>query len=350
MKYVRNAWYVAAMYDELQPGELLARTYLGEPLVLFRDAEGNPHALADRCPHRFAPLSKGSLCDGGKAVRCLYHGLEFDGRGTCVHNPHGAVPKAATVKSHPVTERGGLIWLWMGDPEMADASLIPDYSAVTSAPPDATIRGYMPTACESMLLVDNILDLSHIDFLHLGSLGSGALSRTKAAVTELSDRSVHIAWLSSDDLAPRAFDVHLRTQGQPTDQWTEVTWTAPSTMLLAAGAALQGESREAGAGTLNLHLATPESVGRTHYWYWTTRNFAVSPEQNLSIGEMVRNIFSTEDKPMLEAQQRSIGSADIQSLKPVLLPTDAGAVRVRRKLDALLEAESAMVQSDSQRA
>ncbi len=339
MTYLRDAWYVAAMYDELQPGTLLARTYLGEPVVLFRDAGGAPRALADRCPHRFVPLSQGVLREGGAALQCRYHGLQFDAGGACVHNPQGPVPARTRVRSYPTCERHRLIWIWPGDPEHADVSLIPDYSNVTSAPEHGTIRGYLPTACNYELLVDNILDLSHVDFLHPTSLGSGALSKTKPEVTTPSDRSLKISWVSSGDIAPPAFDRHLRLQGQPTDQWTDVTWTAPSTMLLRVGATLQGEPREAGANSANLHLATPETATTMHYWYWSTREFAVSAEENVVLKQVVEGIFRGEDKPMLELQQQRVGEADLWSLRPLVLPCDTGAVRVRRKLQALISAE-----------
>jgi vanillate O-demethylase monooxygenase subunit len=190
-----------------------------------------------------------------------------------------------------------------------------------------------------MLLVDNILDLSHVDYLHPTTLGSGAISRSKATVEDLSPRNVKISWISSGDMAPPAFDMHLRQQGRPTDQWTEVTWTAPSNMMLSVGATLQGEERGQGVGTLNLHLGTPERAGHTHYWYWATRDFAISAEANAFIRPMVENVFRSEDKPMLEAQQSRMGDAEVWSLKPVLLASDAGAGRARRKLAALIEAE-----------
>ncbi|WP_341887236.1 aromatic ring-hydroxylating dioxygenase subunit alpha [Variovorax sp. YR752] len=341
MTYLRRAWYVAGFADELPPGQLLARTLLDEPLVLFRRADGGVAALLDRCPHRFVPLSAGTLCDGGAALQCPYHGLRFDGSGACVHNPHGngAIPKAAVVSSRRVVERDGLLWLWAGDAARADEALIPDFAAVTSAPEHATIRGYLPTACDYRLLADNIMDLTHADYLHAGSLGSGAITRARAQLTDLGERSMRVAWLSSGDQAPPAFDEHLRLRGQATDQWTEVTWTAPCAMLLRVGAALQGEQRERGVDTANLHLATPEAAGRTHYWYWSTRNFAVNPHANAAIRPIVEFAFSQQDKPRLEAQQRRIGDAEFWSLRPVLLASDAGAVRARRKLDALIAAE-----------
>ena len=135
---------VAGFADEVAPGAMLARTLLDEPVVFFRDGAGTVKALADRCTHRFAPLSMGKLCDG--VVQCPYHGMRFDGSGACVHNPHGdgSVPKASKLKSYAVVERDGLLWWWAGEDDAADAALIPDYGAITSAPADATLRGYMP--------------------------------------------------------------------------------------------------------------------------------------------------------------------------------------------------------------
>lgn len=339
--YPRNAWYVAAMDDELAAGSLLARTFLGEPVVLFRDASGAPRALQDRCPHRFAPLSAGSLCDGGNSVQCRYHGLHFDGDGQCGHNPHGPIPKAATVRAYPVRERARLVWIWMGDPALADDSSIPDYGAVTTAHEDATIRGRLPTACEAMLLVDNILDLSHVDYLHPTSLGGGGLHHVKPVVTDSAPDQVKISWRSSGETAPPALAMHLRDPAAPTDQWTEVTWTAPTTMLLSVGATLVGEPREDGFVALNLHLATPETTGRTHYWYWSSRNCAIDPQANAMIRSVVENVFRNEDKPMLEAQQQRMGTAGLWDLNPVLLAHDAGAVRCRRKLEAICRTEPA---------
>ena len=339
--YLRHAWYAAGFAEEFTPAALVPRTLLGEPLVLFRNADGGITALADRCPHRFAPLSAGKVCDGGRSIECAYHGLRFGADGHCVHNPHGEghIPKASSVAAWVVRERDRLVWLWAGDPGKADEALIPDYSHVTSAPEDATVRGYMPTACEYQLLVDNILDLTHADYLHAGTLGSGALSRCKPMVSDLGARDVRIAWMSSGDLTPPAFDMHLREQGQPTDQWTEVTWSAPGCMQLNVGATLLGEPRERGVDTLNLHLATPQTATTCHYWFWTTRNFAIDPGANAHVRSLVEHAFSQQDKPMLEAQQRNIGQAEFGSLKPLLLAGDAGSVRVRRKLQQLVAQE-----------
>ncbi len=341
MSYLRNTWYVAGFADELPAGALLARTLLDEALVFFRRPDGRVAALADRCPHRFAPLSMGTLCDGGASVQCAYHGLRFDGSGACVHNPHGngLIPKAAVVRAWPVAERHGLLWLWAGT-GTADEALIPDLSDVASAPVHATIRGYLPTACDYRLLADNIMDLTHVDYLHPTSLGNGSVSKARAVVSEPGARSVHVAWRVSGEVAPASFDPHLPTPGQPADQWTEATWTAPCLMRLDVGATPAGAPREQGVRVAALHIATPETAGRCHYWYWSARSFAISEQANAHITPAIEHVFMHEDKPMLEAQQRRLGANEFWSLKPVLLAGDAGAVRARRKLDALIAAES----------
>src|SRR5690554_5303274 len=124
MTYLRNCWYMAAWADEVEDSGLLARRYLNEPVVLFRDSKGDIKALKDMCPHRFAPLSKGKVTDG--AIACGYHGLTFDADGKCVHNPHGPLLKNMAVKAYPVIEAYRAIWIWMGDPELADRGKLRD--------------------------------------------------------------------------------------------------------------------------------------------------------------------------------------------------------------------------------
>src|SRR6202011_2666475 len=132
---------------------------------------------------------------------------------------------------------------------------------------------------------------------------------------------------------------HLRRQGEPTEQWTEVTWTAPGNMLLRVGATLHGESRSRGGEGMTLHLATPETARSTHYWFWSMRPFAISAEANAQIRGFLESAFAQQDKPMLEAQYRNMDGAEFWSMKPLLLSTDAPAVRARRKLAKLIKAE-----------
>ena len=95
--YLKNTWYVATWADEVgrQP---LRRKLLDQDLAIFRKQDGQPVAIGNRCPHRFAPLSMGKLI--GDCIECPYHGLQFDGSGNCVVNPHGnkAIPPKAQEK------------------------------------------------------------------------------------------------------------------------------------------------------------------------------------------------------------------------------------------------------------
>ena len=144
MTYLRNTWYAAAWGTEVSSERPIARTLLDEPLVFFRDAAGNPHGLADKCPHRFAPLSKGCLV--GSEIQCPYHGLRFGVDGRCSHNPHGPIAAAARVQTYPLLERHGVIWIWMGDSSRADPESLADFRVIADADNFAIVRGTIKIA------------------------------------------------------------------------------------------------------------------------------------------------------------------------------------------------------------
>lgn len=339
--YLRNAWYVAGFSDELNAEkDILARRLLGEPVVFFRTADGRIQALQDRCPHRFVPLSRGQRV--GDSLQCGYHGLRFDGSGACSLNPHGdgAVPKAAKVRAYRAVDRHGLIWWWAGDAARADEGLIPDVSfTVTRPQPGGLIRGSMPTACDYRYVTDNLLDATHADFLHAGTLGSGLFTKVKPRIEDLDEGTVRISWWATGAPAGEFFARFLRDPAAPADQWLEATWTAPSIVVLRTGATMAGEPRESGFDSSVMHISTPETATTSHYWYWGTINIEFDVPTTEAIQKMARFAFEQQDKPMLEAQQHATGDAPFWSLDPVLLPGDAGAVRARRKLDALIERE-----------
>lgn len=341
MAYLKNAWYVAAWDEEIQPDALFSRRLLDEPLVFFRDASGQVSALADRCPHRFAPLSKGVLCAG--AVRCPYHGLEFDGDGQCTRNPHGngAIPKAAVVRAYPVVEKHSVIWIWMGDPAQADEALIPDFACMDRQRFYVAKR-YLHARANYVLESDNILDLSHIQYLHPTTLGSEDVS---SAITKVEQEGSTV-WSyrqTVNEIMPMfLYEAMGIPADTPVDRWTDVRWNAPANMLLLAGAVPTGRPRSEGRETALPHLFTPETATTTHYWF----SFPMPVE----MGEMGQQIaerqasalavpFTTEDLPMLEAQQLAMGNEEFWALKPVLLAGDAGAIRARRVLDGLIAQE-----------
>lgn len=334
--WLQDCWYQAAWLHELADDEWVERRILDRPLLLFRDANDVPKAILNRCPHRFAPLSAGTLKDG--VVRCGYHGLAFDGSGRCVDNPHGAITSTICVPTFPVVERHQALWVWMGG-GTGDPAQIPNLSFIDETPKTARIYGYLPTAANYQLLTDNILDLSHADYLHPTSLG-GMMTTAKVS-TKKHNGGIVVEWISNDCVAPPAFYSMVPPPSRA-DIWTEVVWHAPAVMVLGTGATVAGTPRSPINEATTLHNITPASSMSSHYFFCSTRKFKVEDaEFNAMLGELISNAFRIEDKPMLEKQQASMGTEDLFSLKPVLLKIDAGAVQARRILKRLIERELA---------
>jgi len=340
MSYLQNAWYVAALSQELMPGALMSRTLLGQPVVLFRSEDGTPSALFDRCPHRFAPLSMGKVL--GSNLQCPYHGLTFGPDGSCVQNPYGTAPKAAKARSFPAIERHRAIWVWMGEQAVADPDLVPDLSFLGNSPETAFSAGYMHTRAGYEILIDNIMDLTHTEYLHADSLaGNGVVHKVRPVTREV-DGKIEVSWFSPDDALP-PFHREILVQ-ERADLLTRVTWEAPSTMTLVAAAIPSGKTESEGYLHLNAHMVTPESENTSHYFFAATRNYRLDDAKlNEFVAQARERIFRNEDKPVVEMVQVRMGEADFWDLRPLLLGADEAAVRVRRYLQKLIQAEEGRI-------
>lgn len=342
--YLQNAWYQAAWSDEIGSGGSLARTLLDIPILMFRDDAGVLHAVHDRCPHRFAPLSTGMIKDA--TVVCGYHGLGFAGSGKCVLNPHGPITSTMRIRSFPVVERHLGVWLWMGDPDDVDLALLPNLSFIDETPANAQIVMYVPTAANYRLLTDNILDLSHADYLHPTTLGGMMVGAKSKSVEQ--DGKVIATWRAEACDAPSAFQAMVPPPAKA-DITIEVTWSAPAVMVLGATATPAGIEPVRESTSWTLHNMTPETSMTSHYFVCSTRAFLTD---DTAVSQHLKEAFSTaflqEDKPMLEQQQSRMGTYDLWSLDPILLPIDAGAVRARRKLDKMI-ADEQLAQCDEQK-
>ncbi|NWJ73074.1 Rieske 2Fe-2S domain-containing protein [Pseudonocardia sp. ICBG1122] len=345
MQFLRNTWYLVAWSGDLKPGDMLARTVLERPLLLIRDAEGAVSALDDRCPHRFAPLSRGRF--DGSTIACGYHGLEFDTGGACVRNPHGdgSVPAAATVRAHTVVERHGGIWWWAGD-RAPDERLLPDFGNLDAEDAN-TRRDHLVMDAPFDLIVDNLLDCSHTSFLHDGILGNAEMLGVRTTVRQDGD-TINVVREAGPVPPPGMFDMLFRADGEPVDTWTDFRWNPPSHLLLDVGVTEPGRPRDEGAGYLGTHILTPETATSTHYFTtasrWGIRPGTETEQVRVQISDMRRFAFEEQDEPMVRAQHATIEAftrADGDLPRPLMLETDAGVVRWHRIMDRLLDADTA---------
>jgi vanillate O-demethylase monooxygenase subunit len=332
-----NVWYMLGWSEEFSLAELVTRRIADHALVVHRTAEGSLSVLMDRCPHRFAPLSLGELTPGG-SIRCRYHGLEFGPTGACTLNPHGSgkIPAAARVQSYPIVERHGMAWVWIGQ-RAPDEALIPDYSAIDEQRCFVARRSMMVGA-NYQLESDNIMDLSHIQFLHPGTLGSSSVQDGETKV-EQEGLTVHSRrFISGERLPPFLEQVFQVPPGTVTDRWLDVRWDPPACMLLTVSIGLAGRPRDEARTVLIPHVFSPKTSSQTYYWYASCFAKTDAPDGQERAERHVTGLtrpFADEDLPMLEAQQAVLGDADFWSLKPVLLVGDAAAVRARRVHDSL---------------
>lgn len=335
--YLRNCWYQAGFADEIAETPV-ARMILDEPVVLCR-LDGRAVALEDQCPHRFAPLSMGRVLDG--ALVCGYHGLAFGASGACVRSPHGPVVSELTVRTYPLVERNTVLWIWMGDEQFADTAQIPDLSFIDATPESARIRLTMEVAASYRLVTDNLMDLSHADFLHPDSLGgvmTGASTRTW-----VEDGAVIVEWTNKDRPAPARFHAKVPPP-QRADSWTLARWQAPAVMVIAVALVPSSRVRRPEDEVRALHSMTPATMNSTHYFVRSTRWDRVGDlEYSQQLRAMLWQAFVEEDKPITEAQQRVIADHALADMHPRLMRTDAGAVLVRRQLDKRIRLETRMV-------
>lgn len=337
MAYLRNCWYQAGWSSEIADSGQLVRTIADVPVLMFRKTDGSLAALQDRCPHRFAPLSAGAV--EGNIVRCGYHGLAFAGDGKCAANPHGPITSAMTVRSFPVVERHQAIWLWFGDADLADREKIPDLSFIDETPEAARIFISMPTAANYQLLSDNVLDLSHTDYLHPTTLGGVSVGAKRKAYSD--GEAVVGEWLTLDCVPPPMYRSVVPSGNA--DVWMECRWNAPGVNVIGTSATPAGVARTPIDEMYTLHNMVPETATTSHYFVCSTRRLMTDDASfSASVKQALANTFSQEDKPMLEKQQQRMGTDDLWSLNPILLATDSAAVRARRKLDDLISAEQAL--------
>ena len=337
MAFLKNTWYMAAWGDEVTR-EPMARTLLGESVLMYRREDGTPVAIHNRCPHRHAPLNQGKLI--GDEIQCPYHGLRFNSTGACTNNPHGQhkIPPAMCVPAYTLAERDSILWIWMGAGS-PDESLIPDFSVLTR-PEHRTIRRLMTVDADYRLIADNILDLTHIVYVHKG-IGGQQFLESESSATEQVGQQVWCRRRNEAITAAPAFRaVEPGYNTVKVDKHQNIRWDPPSNMLLEILHHESGNPRNLRTTNYGGNLLTPETEARTHYFWSVTRDYATENEAlDEVIGSALRDAFVNEDKPIIEAQQAMMNLSGGNLPQPVLIETDAAAMRARRVLDTLMQSE-----------
>ena len=339
--FLKNCWYVACTPEELEH-KPLGRKICGEPIVFFRDGDGRVAALEDFCPHRGAPLSLGFVENG--AMTCGYHGLKVDGDGKAISMPEQNVTKFPCVRSFPVEERYGFIWVWPGEAERADRNAIPHLEWAESSA-WAYGGGLYHIQCDYRLMIDNLMDLTHETYVHATSIGQKEIDESPVN-TVVNGNHVTTSRFMENIIPPPFWKMALKAAGLeddvPVDRWQICHFTPPSNVMIEVGVAHAGKggydaSAEHRAGSIVVDFITPETEHSIWYFWGMARDF--KPEDT-ALTDVIRegqgNIFA-EDQDMLELQQRNL--LDYPDRRLLKLNIDAGGVHSRLILDRLIKAE-----------
>jgi len=345
--FIRNAWYVAATAEELGAAPL-GRTVCGEPLVFFRNVAGQAIALEDWCPHRGAPLSLGRVVDG--RLVCGYHGLEMGCDGRTVAMPGQRVRGFPPIRSFPVAEYAGFVWVWPGEPALADRRALPSLPWADN-PAWAFGGGMYHVRCNYRLMIDNLMDLTHETYVHADSIGQHEIDETPCNTKSEGD-TVTTSRLMSGVTAPPFWQTAMRAHGldpaAAVDRWQVCRFSPPSHVMIEVGVALAGTgAREAPpasrVSSMVVDFITPESEHSMWYFWGMARDYRPDDQ---ALTERIREgqgrIFG-QDIEVLERQQANLSRWPQRRI--MSLNIDSGSVMARRIIDRIVAAEAAPAQT-----
>jgi vanillate O-demethylase monooxygenase subunit len=343
--FPKNAWYVACTPNEIDD-KPLGRRICDEQIVFYRGPDGVVAALEDFCPHRGAPLSLGRVIEG-KLV-CGYHGLEMGCDGKTIAMPGQRVRGFPCIRTYPVVERHGFVWVWPGDPAQADPAKIHPLPWADS-PEWAYGGGLYHIHCDYRLMIDNLMDLTHETYVHATSIGQKEIDEALPTTKTEGDEVITSRFMENI-MAPPFWRMALRgnhlPDDQPVDRWQICRFTPPSHVMIEVGVALAGRGGyhadpKDKASSIVVDFITPETETSIWYFWGMARSFNPKDKSlTATIREGQGKIFA-EDLEMLERQQRNLLAWPDRNL--LKLNIDAGGVQARRVLDRLIAAEQGSV-------
>jgi vanillate O-demethylase monooxygenase subunit len=330
--FPKQAWYVAATSDEVSRSPL-ARRALGTPLVLYRTGDGAAVVLEDRDAHRPYPLSLGSL--DGDLIVSAYSGFAYRPDGRCVRVPTQAeVPYGARVRSLPVREQDGLVWVWFAEPGLAELRRPPSvpWLADDSWP---TLGGAWTTAAHYLLLLENFADITHVavvdPVIAPPVLTAGPVPLLEVEVTETS-----VSFQREYPPAPVAA-WHAPLLGARSDdefaQREEGRFVSPALWVDS------WDVRTGAADTATFrftHAVTPLDASHTRHIWRVSRNFATGEEVSANLTPLFTDYYDRVRR-ILETMQEVITSDG--SRDDVSVAADAAALQVRKIVSRMVAEE-----------
>lgn len=337
-EYPRNQWYVAALGFEVTQ-EPLHRMLFGDPVVLFRTEAGDPVALFDRCPHRGMRLSNGGKVIGD-TIQCNYHGIRFGVSGRACLVPSGGVATSAlSVRRYPLAEVGGWIWAWAGDPALADADLIPDHTILgLNADGFHAYYGLVLEGQSNYLYsFENLVDATHITFLHHGLIDSGNVAAHPYICTEDGKRVSMLREFHGETVAPMV-QRGMQLRGNKADRTLELISYAPNICVVRQ---LFTETEFADAPPRELRLIfgiTPAGPKACYQFVAIAQTYE---NMHPALFEDLRHLLM-EDVIALNDIQLLFDALEPDRVPEVSVRADEGAIRSRRLIARMIADERAV--------
>ena len=333
--FLRNQWYVCARSTELSR-KILTRTICGEPLIFYRREDGSPVVLTDRCPHRQYPLSRGTLHHDD--VECGYHGLRFGPSGACTLIPaQKDIPKGFGVRAYPAVEKNALIHVWMGNPAQADVALIPDF-AENDGPGWGAVHDYLHVDANWQLIIDNLLDLTHLTFVHKTTLASSGIQENPLQVSVDGDRV--LARREMHNVEPAPVFTTMRHFEDNIDRFQNLTFLPPSHVHIRLEACPTGVKNDPNLlHHVVLNHLTPETERSTHYFWSVSRRMRLEDPKVSDLLHRMNRMAFEEDLVILRHQQHTIETARRPEAL-VNLEADAAVNAARRIIRGLYQSEA----------
>ena len=335
--FVRDSWYVVAFSHEVDGTKALSRRCCNDPVVLFRTAENQAVALFDRCPHRGVPLSQGRPI--GDSIQCAYHGIRFGSDGACTLIPsQDSLLPHMRVKSYPLVERAGFVWIWPGDPARASIDLLPDHDALGLERPGLTATPYLMIEIQAnyAMLFENLLDTSHISFLHGGAIDTGgAASSTFEA--EFTDQTARLVRTMRGIKPNASIAMQYRlTEGVTVDRELSSVAHLPNVHQIINKFTFPDDPERPPHIRINVMPITP-ATPNSLYQFLTMSSSYEEPNPSV-VCEAMRNVL-IEDKVALEAMQSLYDEFGLD-LPEFSVRADIAAVRGRRMLNRMAKDEA----------